>query len=125
MRARKSVLLASLVGLGSALRWPSSAPAGQATVDIRYRDTSGAATVGPVGVSVIAVPGRCEYHLEFNDPDQTTPWAIGEVAGDQGPPQRYVNATCTPPQFIAGPKDSVRQFEEQTAYYWVKRARDY
>lgn len=80
-------------------------------------------------VTRVETKDRCEYRLEFKDP-KTIAWPIGEVSGNRGNAQRIQILSCppqpaTPPAFDSTPESSAPRFEEQTAYYWTKKARDY
>ncbi len=94
-------------------------------VEIKFRDADGRTRKDTTEISVIKTPQGCEYRLEFNSPVRPPNWGIIEVGGDQGPPQRYLSAQCTPPKFVETATTNKRKFEEQTTYYWSKMGREY
>jgi hypothetical protein len=99
-----------------------------APISIRARGIDGTPGIFTTEVTRIERQGECEYRLELKDPS-TIDRPIGEVSGNRGPAQRIM-VPCSPepvapPAFDATPEDNPARFEEQTAYYWMKKARDY
>ncbi len=94
------------------------------TVNIVAADPAGTPTTFQTEISVLNHSNHCEYRLEYITPDDPD-WAISEIAGNQGGPQRLAEPSCTPPSFTETNVTNLSRYEEQTIYYWVKEARDY
>jgi len=122
-RSTPLLLRTLLMALPWACAFPIAAPAQTASVNIVVEDLDHAAATKKTEVSYVKTGSRCEYRLEFNAPGTLRP--IGEVAGDRGVPQRRTTPNCAAPAFDFTPTSGVKQYEEQTAYYWAKVARDY
>ena len=100
-----------------------------APISIRIMGIDGNPVLVTSEVTRVETKETCEYRLEFKDP-KTIEWPIGEVSGNRGAAQRLRILSCppepaTPPAFDATPESSPARFEEQTVYYWTKKARDY
>ncbi len=104
---------------------PGAAQAQTQKVPIYTNDFDGAKTQRDMEVSYIKVGTGCEFRLEFNPSPGQTKWAIKEVSGDRGAPQRHTSSNCISPGFNSNSVSNNRQYEEQTAYYWSKVAREY
>lgn len=68
--------------------------------------------------------GSCEYRLEYMPSDDKIR-GISEVGGNRGSAQRINTCTTLPPAFVATMTSNIAWFEEQSAYYWAKKSRDY
>jgi len=67
--------------------------------------------------------GSCEYRLEYMAPGDKTR-GINEIGGNRGTAQR-INSCTGPPAFTATETSNAAWFDEQSAYYWAKKSRDY
>jgi hypothetical protein len=94
-------------------------------VPIYTNDIDGAKIQRDMEVSYSKLGTGCEFRLEFNPSPGPTKWAIKEVSGDRGAPQRHTALNCVSPGFNSTEAANKRQYEEQTAYYWSKVAREY
>jgi len=104
---------------------PRKCSTDEASVKVYYEDVDGTARAEYVKTSVINSNGGCEYRLEFNSAENPPDWAVGEVTGDQGDPQRYYDPECTCPSFTKMATHSAQHYEEQTVYFWIMKARQY
>jgi hypothetical protein len=95
-----------------------------APVMITTRDITGAVVTLPTVVTRTDGNGSCLYKLEFAPPDDNVRF-IAEIGGNRGPAQRIDSCLALPPAFNATSTSNVAWFEEQTTYYWAKKARDY
>jgi hypothetical protein len=68
--------------------------------------------------------GSCEYRLEFMPPNDKTR-GLNEIGGNRGTAQRINSCTAFPPAFNATTTSNAAWFDEQSAYYWAKKSRDY
>lgn len=69
--------------------------------------------------------GSCEYRLEFMAPGDKTR-GINEIGGNRGSGAQRINScTAFPPAFAATTTSNAAWFDEQSAYYWAKKSRDY
>lgn len=95
------------------------------TVDV-YTDDIGGPKLLPISISAIRTPsGASESRLQLLAV-MPSGWDVEEVSGDRGPPQRKTTASCAvAPAFDATRTTNLRAFEEQTAYFWSRTARDY
>jgi hypothetical protein len=68
--------------------------------------------------------GACQYRLEYMLAGDKTR-GINEIGGDRGNAQRIDSCAPGAPSFAATPASNAAWFEEQSAYYWAKKSRDY
>lgn len=68
--------------------------------------------------------GSCEYRLEYMAPGDKTR-GINEIGGNRGAAQRINSCTALPPAFAATTASNAAWLDEQSAYYWAKKSRDY
>lgn len=99
--------------------------ADERVLNIRYMDVDRTEATDSVRMSVVKHAAGCDYRLEFDDPANRPNWAIHEIAGDQGPRQRYSNTTCQDPAFTVTAAANRQHYDEQTAYFWVMQARQF
>jgi hypothetical protein len=117
---RFAIALAALSCLaGCATRSVVVAPITITTLDINNTVVTTSTLVTRVDEN-----GVCEYKLEFSDPNDSAR-SIAEVGGNRGPAQRIQSCLALPPGFTATSATNAAWFEEQTLYFWTKKARDY
>lgn len=119
----RSKLLGAVVAALVACAIPRAARAQTCvqTVNVQTDDVGGAKLL-PTVVTALTGNAQSESRLQY----LANGWDIKEVSGDRGPPQRKVTPACTvAPAFDATKAANVRLYEEQTAYYWSRVAREY
>lgn len=92
--------------------------------EILYQDViTGNERKGSVPISVIHNNGKCEFRLEYK-PSYPIDWPISEISTGLPGIQRHI-IDCYCPSFTVSKAANAKQFEEQTTYYWIMRARAY
>jgi len=113
---RSKVLSAGVVALLTALVGPARAQVQQRA--LVYADDSGGAKLQSTAVVSAQVGALCEARLQFVGVTRD----VKEVSGDRGPAQRKTLPCTAMASFDA---QTGRLYEEQTAYYWSRVAREY
>lgn len=123
---RSTVGLLALTGflMGSSCP-PGASDRTSSAATIRFLDLDGTENEALSEVSVIhTASGACTFRLEYLDPTDPD-WGIHQIGGTP-PLEEIAEASCdAPPSFVTTRAANALHFEQQTAYFWLKEAREY